>query len=79
MLSSLSSQNVIQYLQQTGLCSPKDGNVNKSVLPKNNHKNWNLLVKLADNSQLLIKQQRKINHDFSFHELFNEWLFHQLL
>lgn len=79
MLSSLSSQNIIQYLKQAGLCSPEDGNLNKSVLPENNHKNWNLLVMLADNRQLLIKQERKINHDFSFHELFNEWLFHQLL
>ena len=79
MLSSSSSQNIIQYLQQAGLCSPEDGNLNKSVLPENNHKNWNLLVMLADNSQLLIKQERKINHDFSSHELFNEWLFHQLL
>jgi hypothetical protein len=79
MLSSLSSQNVIQYLQQAGLCRPEHGNVDKSVLPENNHKNWNLLVMLADNSQLLIKQERKINQDFSSHELFNEWLFHQLL
>ena len=79
MLSSSSSQNIIQYLQQAGLCSPEDGNLNKSVLPENNHKNWNLLVMLADNRQLLIKQERKINHDFGFHELFNEWLFHQLL
>ena len=79
MLSSLSSQNVIQYLQQAGLCSPDDGNIDKYILPENNHKNWNLLVMLADNHQLLIKQERKINHDFSSHELFNEWLFHQLL
>ncbi len=79
MLSSLSSQNVIQYLQQAGLCSPDDNNVDKSILPENNHKNWNLLVILADNRQLLIKQERKINHDFNSHELFNEWLFHQLL
>ena len=62
MLSSLSSQNVIQYLQQAGLCSPDDNNVDKSILPENNHKNWNLLVILADNRQLLIKQERKINH-----------------
>ncbi|MTJ06664.1 MULTISPECIES: aminoglycoside phosphotransferase family protein [unclassified Anabaena] len=79
MLSSLSSQNVIQYLQQAGLCSSEDGAAYKSVLPENSNKNWNLLVMLADNRQLLIKQERKINSDHNSHEFFNEWLFHQLL
>jgi hypothetical protein len=79
MLSSLSSQNVIQYLEQIGLCSAKEGAAYQSILPKNNHKNCNLLVILAGNHQLLIKQERKINDDYISHELFNEWLFHQLL
>jgi hypothetical protein len=79
MLSSLSSQNVIQYLLKAGLCSAEDGAAYKSVLPENSKKNENLLVILADNRQLLIKQERHINNDQSCHELFNEWLFHQLL
>ncbi len=79
MLSSLSSQNVIQYLHKAGLCSAEDGAAYKSVLPENSKKNRNLLVMLADNRQLLIKQERKSNNDQSSHELFNEWLFHQLL
>ncbi len=79
MLSPLSSQNVIQYLLNAGLCSAEDGAAYKSVLPKNSQKNENLLVILADNRQLLIKQERNINNDQSSHELFNEWLFHQLL
>ena len=77
MLSSLSSQNVIQYLHKTGLCSAEDGAAYKSVLPENSQKNRNLLVILADNRQLLIKQERKINNDLSSHELFNEWRSHQ--
>jgi len=79
MLSSLSSQNVIQYLLKAGLCSAEDGAAYKSVLPENSKKNENLLVILADNRQLLIKQERHTNNDQSCHELFNEWLFHQLL
>ncbi|MDP5018550.1 MAG: aminoglycoside phosphotransferase family protein [Dolichospermum sp.] len=79
MLSSLSSQNVIQYLHKAGLCSPEDGAAYKSVLPENSKNNRNLLVMLADNRQLLIKQEHNINNHQSSHELFNEWLFHQLL
>ncbi|MBS3029671.1 MAG: aminoglycoside phosphotransferase family protein [Dolichospermum sp. DET50] len=79
MLSSLSSQNVIRYLLNAGLCSAEDGAAYKFVLPENSQKNRNLLVILADNRQLLIKQEHKINNDLSSHELFNEWLFHQLL
>jgi hypothetical protein len=79
MLLSLSSQNVIQYLLKAGLCSAEDGAAYKSVLPENSKKNGNLLVILADNRQLLIKQERHINNDQNCHELFNEWLFHQLL
>ncbi|MTJ50874.1 phosphotransferase family protein [Dolichospermum sp. UHCC 0259] len=79
MLLSLSSQNVIQYLLKAGLCSAEDGAAYKSVLPENSNKNGNLLVILANNRQLLIKQERHINNDQNCHELFNEWLFHQLL
>jgi Phosphotransferase enzyme family len=79
MLSPLSSHNVIQYLHKAGLCSAEDGAAYKSVLPKNSQKNGNLLVILADNRQLLIKQEQKINNTCNSHEFFNEWLFHQLL
>ena len=67
MLSLLSSQNVIQYLLDKGLCGAEDGAAYKSVLPENTKKNRNLLVILADNRQLLIKQERNINNDQSSH------------
>ncbi|MBD2528556.1 aminoglycoside phosphotransferase family protein [Nostoc flagelliforme FACHB-838] len=80
MVLSLSSHNVIQYLQDAGLCSSEDGPSDKSELPGSSKDNFNLLVTLADNRQLLIKQERKVNnHDAAPHELFQEWLFHQLL
>jgi thiamine kinase-like enzyme len=75
----LSSQNVIQYLQNAGLCSSEDGTVKKSELTASRTKNLNVLVNLADNCQLLVKQENKDNLDYNCHELFNEWLFHQLL
>jgi len=78
MVLSLSSQNVIQYLQDAGLCSSEDGASSESELPDRS-KNFNLIVNLADNRQLLVKQEISNNHDGTPHEFFNEWLFHQLL
>jgi thiamine kinase-like enzyme len=79
MILSLSSQNVIQYLHKAGLCSSEDGALYESDLPESGGNNRNLLVKLADNRKLLVKQERCRNFDSSPHEFFNEWLFHQLL
>ncbi|QMS88690.1 aminoglycoside phosphotransferase family protein [Nostoc edaphicum CCNP1411] len=80
MVLSLSSHNVIQYLQDAGLCSSEDNPSDKSELPGNSKSNFNLVVTLADNRKLLIKQERNVNNnDAAPHELFQEWLFHQLL
>ncbi len=78
MVLSLSSHNVIQYLQLADLCSSEDGTSNDSEL-LDSSKNLNLLVNLADNRKLLVKQERSNHLDGNPHELFNEWLFHQLL
>ncbi|MHC5932929.1 phosphotransferase family protein [Nostoc sp.] len=80
MVLSLSSHNVIQYLQHAGLCSSEDGASDKSELPGSSKNNFDLLVTLADNRKLLVKQERNVkNNDAPPHELFQEWLFHQLL
>ncbi|MCC5656389.1 aminoglycoside phosphotransferase family protein [Nostoc sp. XA010] len=80
MVLSLSSHNVIQYLLEAGLCSSEDDASDKSELPGSSKNNFGLLVTLADNRQLLIKQERNVNNnDAAPHELFQEWLFHQLL
>ncbi|MGF1934358.1 MAG: aminoglycoside phosphotransferase family protein [Nostoc sp. ChiQUE02] len=80
MVLSLSSHNVIQYLQDAGLCSSEDGASDISELPGSSKNNVNLLVTLADNRKLLLKQERNVNNnDAAPHELFQEWLFHQLL
>jgi thiamine kinase-like enzyme len=79
MLSPLSAQNVIQYLHTAGLCSLVEGTFEILNLPETNKKNRNLVVKLGDNRQVLVKQERQIETDIINHELFNEWLFQQLL
>jgi Ser/Thr protein kinase RdoA (MazF antagonist) len=78
MVVSLSSHNVIQYLQQAGLCSSEDGASGDSELPESK-KNLNLLVTVADNRKLLVKQERSIDLWDGKEQFFNEWLFHQLL
>lgn len=78
MLVSLSSQNVIQYLHEAGLSSLEDGASADAELPGSS--NLNILVTLADNRQLLVKQQRLFGDDaVATHELWNEWLFYKLL
>lgn len=87
MLLLLSYQNVIHYLQNSGLCSLEDEAVYKSRLPETQGKNHNLLVNLAGDSasadlsvrQLLVKQEQHNSHVYNYQEFFNEWLFHQLL
>ncbi|MEA5554076.1 aminoglycoside phosphotransferase family protein [Anabaena cylindrica UHCC 0172] len=79
MILSLSSQNVIQYLQNAGLCSSEDGILYESELLESGRNNRNLLVSLADNCKLLVKQENRQNCGISLHDFFNEWLFHQLL
>ena len=79
MVFSLSSHNVIQYLHSAGLCSSEDGTYADSELPQSSKKNLNLLVKLASNCNLLVKQEPHIQELGSQEEFFNEWLFHELL
>jgi hypothetical protein len=79
MLFTLSSHNVIQYLQKTGLCCSEDGASNQYELLKSRQKNCNLLVTVAGNQKLLVKQKPHIQNDGTPHDFFNEWLFQQLL
>ncbi|NEU73820.1 aminoglycoside phosphotransferase family protein [Hassallia byssoidea VB512170] len=78
MVVSLSSHNVIQYLRSSDLCSSEDGTSSNSELPESK-KNLNLLVTLADNRKLLVKQKRSIDLWDGKEQFFNEWLFDQLL
>jgi Phosphotransferase enzyme family len=74
----LSSHNVIQYLQESGLCSTEDGADADSELP-HSYNNRNFLVTLAGKNQLLVKQKSYLESDGIIHDFFNEWLLYQLL
>ena len=78
MVFSLSSHNVIQYLQLRGLCSSEDGISADSELLQGG-KNHNFIVTLPGNRQLLVKQERGLENNGFSHEFFNEWLLQQLL
>ncbi|MGD1914245.1 MAG: phosphotransferase family protein [Rivularia sp. (in: cyanobacteria)] len=80
MKLSLSSQNVMQYLQEAGLSSSEDGATADGDLPhSSSQKNLNFMVTLATDRKLLVKQELAQDINGIPHEFFNEWLFHQLL
>ena len=78
MAFSLSSQNVSQYLLDSGLCNQEEAGSIK-IEPQEFVKNFNLLVSLSDNCKLLVKQERRSHNGKTANEFFNEWQFHRLL
>ena len=80
MKLSLSSQNVIQYLQEAGLSSSEDGATADADLPhSSSHKNFSILVTKNGDRKLLVKQELAQEFNGTPREFYNEWLFHQLL
>ncbi|AKG22309.1 aminoglycoside phosphotransferase family protein [Calothrix sp. 336/3] len=78
MVLSLSSYNVIQHLQEAGLCSSEDGASADAELPESWSKNLNFVVTLGGDRTLLVKQAGEFTDGIP-QDFFNEWLFHQLL
>lgn len=79
MVLSLSYYNVIQYLQDAGIINSEDNASYDLEVGRGNQNNFNFLITLAENRQLLVKQEHGTENDGIPHELFKEWLFHQLL
>ncbi|AFY42937.1 phosphotransferase [Nostoc sp. PCC 7107] len=73
----LSSQNVFEYLLTVGFCTQAEQSLSK-IEPKP-AKNFNLLVTLPDNRQLLVKQERLNREGNTAGEFFAEWRVHQFL
>jgi thiamine kinase-like enzyme len=73
---SLSSQNVIQYLTDTGLFRLEDL-ASAFFESQESGKNFNLLVSLPNNCKLLIKQERPGYNGETANEFFNEWLYYK--
>jgi hypothetical protein len=73
----LSSQNVINYLIDQGICQREDGeNSSIEIKPA---KNFNLLLTLADGRQLLVKQEPHNDKGETAGEFLQEWQFQKLL
>jgi thiamine kinase-like enzyme len=79
MVFSISSYNVAKYLQEIGLISAKNSSIEYSEIPSTSKKNFNLVVTMSENYQLLVKQERYSENQENHQEFFKEWLFHQLL
>jgi serine/threonine protein kinase len=73
---SLSAQNVIQYLIDTGLLSSEDL-ASTFFESQESGKNFNLLVSLTHNRKRLIKQERPGYDGETANEFFNEWLYYK--
>lgn len=71
----LSSENVFAYLSSQGILNePKQEIIKLEPKPA---KNFNLLLTLLDNRQLLVKQERHNSEGKTAGEFRNEWLVHQ--
>lgn len=74
----LSSENTPRYLLDSNLIA-KERLKNLQVNAGGHGKNFNLLVTLSPERQLMIKQERHFNNGKTAKEFVNEWQFHQLL
>ncbi len=73
----LSNRNVFDYLIKVGLCSPENQSMSKVELKP--AKNFNLLLTLPDNRQVLVKQEPHNGQQKTAGEFLQEWKFQNLL
>jgi tRNA A-37 threonylcarbamoyl transferase component Bud32 len=73
----LSSQNVLEYLAKHNLCDRQDKDQIQIELKA--AKNFNLLVKLNDGHQLIVKQEPHNSRGHTAGKFTNEWRFQQFL
>ncbi|MUG94306.1 phosphotransferase [Scytonema sp. UIC 10036] len=73
----LSSQNAVEYLVTKGLCTQQE-QAQSHIEPKV-AKNFNLLLSLPDDRQLLIKQERYNRDGKTAGEFLREWRIHEFV
>ena len=73
----LTSQNVLDYLQEKSLYTPQPEY--SPLIELKSGKNFNLRVKLSNNCTYLIKQERISQEGHAVGEFKNEWNFHRLI
>ncbi|MEB3177901.1 MAG: phosphotransferase [Nostocaceae cyanobacterium] len=78
MVFNITTNNVIQYLINSGICSVEEALSAKFNCPIKGN-NFNIVINLTENHQLHLKQERQRPHQKPTHEFFHELKFHQLL
>jgi thiamine kinase-like enzyme len=74
MALQLSSQNVFNYLISQGICNQEDELLSEIELKP--AKNFNLLITLPDNRQILVKQERLNREGKTRGDFLEEWQIH---
>jgi thiamine kinase-like enzyme len=77
MSFQLNSQNIFDYLNKYNFCFLENKNQNNIELKT--AKNFNLLVTLASDRKILVKQERYTSEAKKIDEFINEWQINQLL
>jgi len=70
----ISSTNVFNYLVENKICQPQEQSLSKIELKS--AKNFNLLISLPDDRQLLVKQERHDQNGKTLGEFIDEWRIH---
>ena len=70
----ISSTNVFDYLVNRGICPPQDESLSKIELKP--AKNFNLLISLPQERQILVKQERHDRDGKTLGEFIDEWKIH---
>jgi len=73
----LNFQNLLEYSVKHGLCSKEDRDL--LIIEQVAAKNFNLLVKLPNGRQLLVKQERRDREGKTAGEFLNEWRIQEFL
>lgn len=73
----LSSQNVLTYLNEKGLCEAQEQHL--SQIKEKSSKNFNLLVSFTNDRHLLIKQELHDREGKTKKDFLDEWGIHELL
>jgi hypothetical protein len=77
MVSKLSSANVIDYLKRSRVYHSQEITVEK--IQEKSSKNFNLVVRVVEEPQLLVKQERYVQTGKVRGDFIDEWQIHQLL
>ncbi|MBW4642519.1 MAG: aminoglycoside phosphotransferase family protein [Goleter apudmare HA4340-LM2] len=77
MIFLLSCSNALEYLLNLNIVSQENSEI-KQIETQESTKNFNILISLANNCHLLLKQEHCYQKNNPANEFFNEWQFYEL-